>query len=59
MHITFIRPLLEYASKSGMGAHSLIYIHVEQLEKVQLHAARIVTRLPIFSSRESLYYETE
>ena len=27
--------------------------------KTLLHAARIVTGLPIFSSRESLYYETE
>ena len=31
---------------------------IEQSEKVQLHAARIVTGLPIFSSTESLYYET-
>ena len=30
---------------------------IEKLEKVQLSAARIVTGLPIFASRESLYTE--
>ena len=55
MYITFIRPLLEYASEVWDGCTQS---DIEQLEKVQLHAARIVTGLPIFSSRESLYYET-
>ena len=31
---------------------------VERLEKVQLEAARIVTGLTKFASRESLYFET-
>ena len=30
----------------------------EKLEKVQLNAARIVTGLPIFVSREAFHYET-
>lgn len=31
---------------------------IDKLEKIQLIAARIVTGLPIFASRESLYFET-
>ena len=31
---------------------------IEKLEKVQVSAARIVTGLPIFASRESLYIPT-
>ena len=30
----------------------------DKLEKVQLEAARLVTGLPLFASRESLYFET-
>ena len=55
MYITFIRPLLEYASDVWDRCKQS---DIEQLEKVQLHTARIVTGLPIFSFRESLYYET-
>jgi hypothetical protein len=32
---------------------------VEKLEKIQLEAARIVTRLTKFVSKDSLYFETE
>ena len=55
LYIVFIRPTLEYASTvlDGCSAHD-----IEKLEKVQLSAARIVTGLPIFASRESLYTET-
>ena len=54
-YLAFIRPTLEYASTvwDGCSAND-----TEKLEKVQLQAARIVTGLPIFASRESLYSET-
>ena len=41
MYITFIRPLLEYASEVWDGCTQS---DIEQLEKVQLHAARITGR---------------
>ena len=53
--ITVIRPLLEYASEVWVGCTQF---EIEQLEKVQLHADRNGTGLPVFSSRESVYYET-
>ena len=55
LYISFIRSTLEYASffRDGCFAHD-----IENLEKVQLSAARIVTGLPSFKSRESLYTET-
>ena len=55
MYTTFIQ-LLEYSSIvwDGCPLH-----YVEKLEKVQLYAARITPGLPIISSRESLYLETE
>ena len=54
-YLAFIRPTLEYASTvwDGCSAND-----TDKLEKVQLHAARIVTGLPNFASRESLYSET-
>lgn len=55
LYITFVRPILEYASVVWDGCSSA---EIEKLEKVQLHAARIVTGLPILASRESLYFET-
>ena len=55
MYVTFVRPILEYASVVWDGCSSA---EIEKLEKVQLHAARIVTGLPIFASKESLYLET-
>lgn len=55
MYMTFIRPLIEYCSVVWDG---YLLQDVEKLEKVQLCAARIITGLPILSSRESLYLET-
>lgn len=55
MYITFVRPILEYASVvwDGCSQHDN-----DKLEKVQLYAARIVTGLPIIASKTSLYFET-
>lgn len=36
----------------------LLFAVVEKLEKVQLHAARVVSGLSILASTESLYFET-
>ena len=55
VYCTYIRPLLEYASEMCNGCKQ---IDARRLEQVQLHTARIVTGLPIFSSLNSLYYET-
>ena len=54
LYIAFIRATVEYASIvwDVCSAHD-----IEMLEKVRLSAARIVTGLPIFTSRESLYTE--
>ena len=42
--------------KFGMG--SIGRRESEKLEKIQLEAGRIATGLPLFSSRESIYFET-
>ena len=55
MYVTFVRPILEYASVIW-GGFSIS--DTEKLEKVQLYAARIVTGLPILALKKSLYYET-
>lgn len=55
LYCTYIRPLLEYASEVWDGCSVTDSI---RLEKVQLHAARIVTGMPIFSSLNALYSET-
>ena len=58
MYITVIRPQIEYASEVHTVCNRTV-------EKVQLHADRNVTGLPVFSSRNyfmtilSLYNETE
>ena len=51
LFIAFIRPTLEYASIvwDGCSARDIV-----KLEKVQLSVARIVTGLPILTSRESI-----
>lgn len=54
-YTSFIRPQLEYASEVWGGCHA---IDSDKLEKLQLHAARIVTGLTIFAFREALYFET-
>ena len=55
LYCTYIRPLLEYASEVWDGSTLADSV---RLETVQLNAARIVTGLPLFSSQNSLYYET-
>ena len=55
LNLTYIRPLLEYASEVWDGCS---ITDSNRIEKVQLHAARIITGLPIFASLNSLYFET-
>ena len=55
IYVTFVRPILEYASVIWGGCSMS---ETEKLEKVQLYAARIVTGLPILALKNSLYYET-
>jgi hypothetical protein len=73
-YLAFIRPTIKYASSVWDGCSAIDTAKLEKyassvwdgcsaidtakLEKVQLCAARIVTGLPIFASRESLYSET-
>ena len=56
MYTSFIRPHLEYAS-DVWGGCSLS--NAEKLEQVLLLAARIVSGLPIFARKTSLFYETD
>ena len=55
IYLTFIRPVMEYGCEvwNGCGVNL-----TDQLEKLQLEAARIVTGLPAYASRDSLYVET-
>lgn len=55
LYCSYIRSLLEYASEVWDGCTQG---DSDRLEKVQLHAARIITGLPVFASLNSLYYET-
>jgi hypothetical protein len=55
IYLTFIRPVLEYASEVWDNCGQ---INSDRLEKVQLEAARIVTGLPSFASIHSIYIET-
>ena len=55
IYVTYILPTLEYACEVWDGCSKL---DEEKLGKVQLEAARLITGLPIFASRESLYKET-
>jgi hypothetical protein len=52
----FVRPaVLEYACEVWDGR----YVRdIEKLETIQLEAARIVTGLTKFASKDSLYFET-
>jgi len=52
---TFIRQLLEYACELWDGWTN---IDTEKFEKLQLKATRIVSGLPCYASRQSLYFET-
>lgn len=57
MHVYFIRPQLEYAAELWAGCTKM---DIEKLERVQLHAARIVRGLTsiIIASRKLIYFET-
>lgn len=56
IYLTFVlKLLLEYASALCKGCSSA---KIKKLEKVQLHAPRIVTGLPMLASDESLHIET-
>jgi hypothetical protein len=55
IHLAFIRPLLEYSCEIWDNCSQT---DNDRLEKLQLEAARIVTGLTAFSSRDSLYQET-
>jgi len=55
IYLTFIRPVLEYASEVWDNCGQ---INSDRLEKVQLEAVRIVTGLPSFASINSIYIET-
>jgi hypothetical protein len=55
IYLTFIRPLLEYSCEVWDNCSQT---DNDRLEKLQLEAARIVTALTVYSSRESLYQET-
>lgn len=46
MYITFVRPILEYASVVWDGCSQY---DIDKLGKVQLNTARIVTGLPIIA----------
>ena len=56
MYLTFIRPVLEYASEVWDNCGQ---INSDKLEKVQLEAARIVTGLPSFASINYMYNDLE
>ena len=55
LYLTYIWPLLEYASEVW---DECSITDSTRIEKVQLHAARIITGLPIFASLNSLYFGT-
>ena len=55
LYTSFIRPQLGYASDVWGGCSSS---DCERLEKIQLIVAIIASGLPIFVSKESLYFET-
>ena len=55
IYLTFILPLFEYACELWDGCTDR---NAEKLERLQLEAARIITGLPRFASKESLFFET-
>lgn len=55
LYTSLIRHQLEYTSDVRGGCS---ITDSEKLEKIQLIATRIVTGVPNFASRESLYFET-
>ena len=55
MYLTFIRPILEYASEVWLNCGQL---NSNRLEKKQIEAARIVCGFPSYASIASIYKET-
>jgi hypothetical protein len=55
IYVTYILPLLEYACELWDECCSR---DADKLEQLQFEAARIITGLPKFASKESLYFET-
>ena len=55
IYLIFIRPILEYACELWDGCSQQ---DSDNLEKLQIEAGRIVTGLPLFASRQSIYSET-
>lgn len=55
IYTCFIRPVLEYACELWDGC---TIQDKDKLESVQLEAARIACGLPIFCSKESIYFES-
>ena len=55
LYTIFIRPVMEYASEVWDNCSEG---HSDRLEKLQLEAARIITGLPSYTSKEALYFET-
>ena len=54
-YLVYIRPIFEYACEVWNNCGTC---HSNNLEILQLEAARIVTGLPIFTKTDSLYFET-
>ena len=55
IYVPYILPLLEYACELWDGCCSR---NAAKLDQLQVEAARIITGLPKFASKESLYFET-
>ena len=55
IYVAYILPLLEYACELWDECCSR---DADELEQLQFEAARIITGLPKFASKESLYFET-
>lgn len=55
IYLTFIRPIMEYACELWSGCSQ---DDSDKLDKLQMEAGRIVTGLPLFASKESIYFET-
>ena len=55
IYLTFIRPILEYASEVWFNCGQF---NSNRLEKVQIEATRIVSRFPSYASIASIYKET-
>ena len=53
IYLAYILPLLEYACELWDGCS---IINTDKLEKLQLEAARIITGLPRYASKESLFF---